>query len=86
MAGPQVTPTWRELRAAVRVQLVVHGRTDSRDIAAALGMPHRRVVRVLGRFALVGALDLVAPTGTDAVKVVPESLSARFRDLARPLW
>ena len=76
-----------EIREAVRAQVVTHGLTDSRDIAAELQIPHATVVRVLQRFAAVGALRLGRPsTAGDAVKFVPESLSARFRDLSLPLW
>jgi hypothetical protein len=76
-----------EIREAVRSQIVAYGRTASPAIAAELDVPHATVVRVLHRFAAVGALDLVAsPTGADAVAVVPESLSDRFRDLSAPLW
>jgi hypothetical protein len=75
------------LRAAVRTEIVAHGRTSSRAIAAALGVPHATVVRVLRRFALVGALALHEPGGTeDTVWVDPASLTARFRDPAAPLW
>jgi hypothetical protein len=76
-----------ELREAVRSQIVAHGLADSPAIAAALGVPHATVAWVLLRFAAVGALELVASsTGYDAVEVVPGSLTARFRDVAAPLW
>jgi hypothetical protein len=77
-----------ELREAVRAQIVTHGLVDSRAIAAELDVRHATVVRLLQRFAAVGALALVpAPTATiGAVAVVPGSLSDRFRDLTAPLW
>jgi hypothetical protein len=81
---PRGTP---EIREAVRSQIVAYGRVASPVIAAELDLPHATVVRVLHRFAAVGALALVtSPTGDDAVEVVPGSLTARFRDLAKPLW
>ena len=76
-----------EIREAVRTQIVGHGYTASNEIAAELDLPHSTVVRVLQRFAAVGALTLHgphAPGGT--VEVVPDSPTARFRDLSSPLW
>jgi hypothetical protein len=76
-----------EIREAVRTQIVAHGYTASTAIAAELDLPHPTVVRVMQRFAAVGALTLDgpnAPGGT--VEVVPNSPSARFRDLSSPLW
>jgi hypothetical protein len=76
-----------ELREAVRSQIVAYGHTSSAAIAADLDVPHATVVRILQRFAAVGALALVAsPTRPDAVEVVPGSPTARFRDLSAPLW
>jgi transposase len=76
-----------EMREAVRSQIVAHGLSSSEAIAAALGVPHGVVVRMLRRFEAVGALALTGPTVAGGpVEVVPGSLSARFRDLAAPLW
>jgi hypothetical protein len=76
-----------EIREAVRSQVVVHGHTDSRAIAAELDVPHATVVRVLQRFAAVGALALVGPSvPLGPVQVVTGSLTPRFRDLSAPLW
>jgi hypothetical protein len=76
-----------EIREAVRTQIVGHGYTASNEIAAELDIPHATVVRVLQRFAAVGALTLhgpIIPGGT--VEVVRDSPTARFRDLSSPLW
>jgi hypothetical protein len=90
MEGPHAKPdslATPAMREAVRTQIVVHSLATSAEIAAALGLRHATVLRVLRRFAAVGALALAAaPTGVDAVRVVPGSLSARFRDRAQPLW
>jgi hypothetical protein len=76
-----------ETREAVRTQLVDHGHTASGAIAAELDLPHATVVRVLQRFAAVGALALEGPTVPGGpVEVVPGSLTARFRNLSAPLW
>ena len=76
-----------ELRAAVRAQIVAEGRTASLDIAAELGVPHPTVVRVLRRFAAVGALRLApSPTHPEAAVVVHGSPTPRFRDPSRSLW
>jgi hypothetical protein len=90
MDGRRFPPSYvgtPEIREAVRAQIVTHGLVDSGAIAAELGVRHGTVVRILRRFAAVGALALTAsPTEADAVAVVPDSPSARFRDLAAPLW
>ncbi|HEY7032253.1 MAG TPA: hypothetical protein VH482_13025 [Thermomicrobiales bacterium] len=76
-----------ETREAVRTQIVQHGHTSSRTIAAELDLPHPTVVRVLQRFAAIGALAVEGPIEMDGpVEVVPGSLSARFRNLSAPLW
>jgi hypothetical protein len=76
-----------EIREAIRSQVVTHGRLSSAAIAAELELPHPTVVRVLQRFAAVGALALDGPSAPGApVEVVADSLSARFRDLALALW
>jgi len=76
-----------ETREAVRSQVVCHGRTDSRAIAAELDVPHATVVRVLQRFAAVGVLALVGPIAhLGPVRVMTGSLTVRFRDLSAPLW
>jgi len=78
------TPEYRE---EVRTQVVVHGLATSEEIARETDVPHARVVRILQRFAAVGALALAGPFApSGAVEVVPGSLSARFRDLSLPLW
>jgi hypothetical protein len=83
LPGNVATP---EAREAVRSQIVAHGLTTSGAIAAELDVPHATVVRVLQRFAAVGALALEGPVPPGApVEVVPGSLSARFRDLSAPL-
>lgn len=76
-----------EIREAVRTQIIGHGYTASAEIAAELDIPHSTVVRVLQRFAAVGALAIDGPTGpSGSVDVVPNSPTARFRDLSSPLW
>jgi hypothetical protein len=76
-----------ELRAAVRSQIVGHGETSSAAIAAALALPHATVVRILPRFEAVGCLILARPSDqAGAVRIVPGTLTPRFRDPARPLW
>jgi hypothetical protein len=76
-----------EIREAVRSQIVVHGLASSAAIAAELDVPHPTVVRVLRRFAAVGALALDGPADTTGpVAVVLDSQTARFRDLSIPLW
>ena len=76
-----------EIREAVRTQIVHHGHTASAEIAAELDLPHATVVRVLQRFAAVGALSLDGPNlPGGSVEVVPNSATARFRDLSSPLW
>jgi len=75
------------IREAVRSQIVGHGLASSIAIAAELDLRHATVVRVLQRFAAVGALALApSPTRTDAVEVVPGSLADRFRNTSVPLW
>jgi hypothetical protein len=76
-----------EIREAVRTQIVGHGQTGSAEIARELDVPHATVVRVLQRFAAVGALVIEGPTAPGGqVEVVPNSPTARFRDLSAPLW
>lgn len=76
-----------ETREAVRAQIVEHGRVSSRTIAAELDLPHATVVRVLQRFAAVGAFALEGPIVMGGpVEVIPGSLTARFRNLSTPLW
>jgi hypothetical protein len=76
-----------ETREAVRSQIVNQGLAVSADIAAALDLRHATVVRILQRFAAVGALSLEASsTGSDGVVVAADSLTDRFRDLSSPLW
>jgi hypothetical protein len=76
-----------ETREAVRTQLVDHGHTSSREIAAELDLPHATVVRILQRFAAVGALSLDGPIAPgEPVAILPGSLSERFRNLSSPLW
>ena len=76
-----------EIREAVRTQIVEHGHVSSRTIAAELDLPHATVVRVLQRFAAVGALAVEGPVVMGGpVEVVPGSLTARFRNLSVPLW
>jgi hypothetical protein len=80
----QSTP---EMREAVRQQIVVNGLRTSWDIATALDLRHALVVRMLERFEAVDALRVVPLAGqADAVAIVEDSLSARFQDLATPLW
>lgn len=76
-----------EMREAVRQQIVVNGLHTSEDIATALDLRHALVVRMLERFEAVGALRVRSiDKRSDAVVIDPSSLSARFQDLAIPLW
>ncbi|MEA2512129.1 MAG: hypothetical protein QOJ59_1616 [Thermomicrobiales bacterium] len=82
--GSITTP---EIRAAVRSQIVGHGRRSSSDIARELGVPHATVVRTLQRFQAVGALRLtLAGTRNDTVVVGVDTLTVRFRDMSCSLW
>jgi hypothetical protein len=75
-----------EIWEAVRSQVVGHGYTDSLAIAAELDVPHATVVRVLQRFAAVGALALGGSLSeVGPVEVVAGSVTARFRNLSAPL-
>src|SRR4051812_24922130 len=81
-----VVPT-PEMREAVRQQIVVNGLRTSWEIATALGLRHALVLKMLERFEAVGALRVVRRSDqVETVTLVEDSLSARFRDLALPLW
>ena len=76
-----------EMREAVRAQIVVAGLRTSHEIASALDLRHTLVVRMLERFAAVGAVRVMPEDNrSDSVMVDAYSLSERFRDLDVPLW